>query len=87
MKCWSRERGNHEAVDWIVRACQNRALLCENGENTGEKHVREYVLQQPVLFEKRSTSVGERQKSLAKPVGGVNRVSRARPRLSCGRPA
>ena len=40
------------SCDWIVRACQNRALLCENGENTGEKHVREYVLEQPVLFEK-----------------------------------
>jgi hypothetical protein len=38
--------------DWIVRACQNRALLCESGENTGEKYVREYVLQQPVLFGK-----------------------------------
>ena len=40
-------RGN-----WIVRACQNRALLCENGGNHGEKHVREFVLEQPALFEK-----------------------------------
>ena len=39
-------------VDWIVRACQDRALLCDNGENTGEKLLRQYVLQQPVLFEK-----------------------------------
>ena len=38
--------------DWIVRACQNRALLCENGENTGEKHLREHVLEQPMLFGK-----------------------------------
>ena len=38
--------------DWIVRACQDRALLCENGENSGEKLLREYVLQQPVLFDK-----------------------------------
>lgn len=38
------------ACDWIVRACQNRALLCENGENHGKKHLREHVLQQPVLF-------------------------------------
>ena len=52
MKCWSRERGSHAHSDWIVRACQNRALLCENGENTGEKYVREYVLEQPVLFGK-----------------------------------
>jgi hypothetical protein len=38
--------------DWIVRACQNRALLCENGQNDGEKCVREAVLEQPVLFAK-----------------------------------
>jgi len=38
--------------DWIVRACQDRALLCENGQNNGENLVRETVLQQPVLFEK-----------------------------------
>jgi hypothetical protein len=38
--------------DWIVRACQNRALSCENGQNTGEKLVREHLLQQPVLFGK-----------------------------------
>jgi len=37
-------------VDWIVRACQNRALQRENGRETGEKHVREHVLGQPVLF-------------------------------------
>ena len=36
--------------DWIVRACQNRALLHENGENTAETCVREYVMRQPVLF-------------------------------------
>jgi hypothetical protein len=38
--------------DWIVRACQDRALLCENGPNGGEKLIRESVLQQPVLFGK-----------------------------------
>lgn len=37
-------------VDWIVRACQNRALQREKGRETGEKHVREQVLGQPVLF-------------------------------------
>ena len=37
---------------WIVRACQDRALLCENGENSGEKHIRDSVLEQPVLFDK-----------------------------------
>jgi hypothetical protein len=38
--------------DWIVRACQDRALLYEEGENTEKKLVREHLLQQPVLFEK-----------------------------------
>ncbi len=37
-------------VDWIVRACQNRALLCEKGQEIAEKHLREHVLSQPVLF-------------------------------------
>jgi hypothetical protein len=37
---------------WIVRACQNRALFCENGGNHGEKYVREFVLEQPALFGK-----------------------------------
>jgi hypothetical protein len=37
---------------WIVRACENRALLGENGENGGEKYLRAQVLQQPVLLEK-----------------------------------
>ena len=36
--------------EWIVRACENRALLCEDGENAGENHLRERLLQQPVLF-------------------------------------
>lgn len=38
--------------DWIVRACQNRALLGEDGKNSGEKCVREQLLEQPVLFGK-----------------------------------
>ncbi len=37
-------------VDWIVRACQNRALQRENGREAAEKYVREHVLAQPVLF-------------------------------------
>lgn len=39
-------------ADWIVRACQNRALLCENGEKPGGKYVRQCVLEGPVLFGK-----------------------------------
>ena len=37
-------------LDWIIRACQNRALLRGNGEETAEKYVREQVGGQPVLF-------------------------------------
>ena len=37
-------------INWIVRACQNRALQRENGQETGEKYLREHVLGQPVLF-------------------------------------
>jgi len=39
-------------IDWIVRACQDRALLPETVEISGGKHVWECVLQQPVLFRK-----------------------------------
>jgi hypothetical protein len=41
-----------QSCDWIIRACQDRALLGKNGENSGEKHIRESVLEQPVLFDK-----------------------------------
>ena len=37
-------------VDWIVRACQNRALQGKNDPEAGDKYVRERVLAQPVLF-------------------------------------
>ena len=37
-------------VDWIVRACQDRALQGEKGRATAGKHVREQVLEQPALF-------------------------------------
>lgn len=40
-----------QTIDWIVRACQDRALLCENGQNSGENLVREWVVKQPVLFD------------------------------------
>jgi len=37
-------------VEWIVRACQDRAVRGEKGLKTGETHVRDEVLAQPVLF-------------------------------------
>ncbi len=38
-----------QRVDWIVRACQNRALQRENNGETAEQYVREQVRTQPVL--------------------------------------
>lgn len=35
---------------WIVRACQDRVLLCDCGENAGEKYLRAHLLEQPILF-------------------------------------
>lgn len=37
-------------VDWIVRACQDRALRQEKAQSAGARHLREQVLAQPVLF-------------------------------------
>jgi hypothetical protein len=37
-------------LDWIIRACQNRALLQGNGQETAEKYVREQTRTRPVLF-------------------------------------
>ena len=37
-------------VDWIIRACQNRVLDLQTGEESAEKQLREHVLAQPVLF-------------------------------------
>ena len=37
-------------IDWIVRACQNRALQGHGSQKTGNQHVREHALAQPVLL-------------------------------------
>jgi len=50
------------ACEWIVRACQDRALLCNAGENSGEQYVRECVLTQPVLFSKTIKVRGRKMK-------------------------
>jgi hypothetical protein len=39
-------------VSWIVRACQDRALSGENGEETEEKPLRERLLREPESFRK-----------------------------------
>lgn len=38
--------------DWIVRACQDRALVVEKSEKQCEQRLRDFVLSQPVLFTK-----------------------------------
>ncbi|UCC31958.1 MAG: IS4 family transposase [Phycisphaerales bacterium] len=37
-------------IDWIVRAAQNRALQRDNDQKTAEKHIRDHLLTQAVLF-------------------------------------
>jgi hypothetical protein len=49
-------------VDWIVRACQDRALAGKTDEAMAGKHVREQVLAQPVLFTQRTQVRGRKAK-------------------------
>lgn len=42
--------GEPRHVDWIVRACQNRALQQEHDEEPSVSRVREHVAAQPALF-------------------------------------
>lgn len=37
--------------NWIVRACQNRALLGDDGQQAAHSYVRQRVMEQPVQFE------------------------------------
>ena len=46
-------------IEWIVRACQNRALV---QDHLGGKHLREYLLAQPVLFTHSTPVRGRRPK-------------------------
>ena len=75
-------------VDWIVRACQNRALLCENGENSGEKiHPRAGPAAARAVCQDDPRPRGEKPKSLAKPGGRRQpRVSRASRSCRAGGP-
>jgi hypothetical protein len=47
---------------WIVRACQDRAVLDENGQKTAGKHLHDTLLAQPVLFTKDLQVRGRRAK-------------------------
>jgi len=51
------EPGN---IEWIVRACQNRAISRENTDETQATYLREHVLAQPLLFTK-TTKVRRRK--------------------------
>jgi hypothetical protein len=48
-------------IDWIVRACQDRALESE-AESAAARHLREEVLAQPVLFSHQITVRGREPK-------------------------
>jgi len=43
-------QASQPAIDWIVRACQDRALINEKGEKTGASLLFEHCAQQPVLY-------------------------------------
>ncbi len=51
-----------ENAAWIVRACQDRALLCEDGEKASGTLLRDYMLGQPVLFSKTLSVRGRKAK-------------------------
>lgn len=54
-------QGQPREVEWIVRACQNRALQPSHGD-TVAKHVREQVLSREVLFTQTITIRGRKAK-------------------------
>lgn len=39
-------------AEWIVRACQDRALIVENTDAATALHLHDTLLKQPVLFTK-----------------------------------
>lgn len=55
-----------QSAEWIVRACQNRALRREQAANTGTdaaaRYLREALLEQPMLFSKTITVRGRTPK-------------------------
>jgi hypothetical protein len=47
---------------WIVRACQDRALQSKDGKHAANKHLREHLLRQAVLFTKTISVRGRKAK-------------------------
>jgi hypothetical protein len=64
--------------DWIVRGCQDRALLSEEGEKAREKHLRDTLLAQPVLFTK-TIQVRGRQAKVSCETRGRRQPRQSRP--------
>src|SRR5712691_668132 len=54
--------GEPRSADWIVRACQNRALQDEQGQEKTAPYLREQLLVQPVLFRKTLSIRGRKAK-------------------------
>lgn len=51
-----------QSIYWIVRACQNRALLNSEGKTSTDSHLREQLLQQSVLFQRTISVRGRKAK-------------------------
>ena len=67
-------RGEH-AVDWLVRACQNRALEQAEQTERSHDHLREIVLKSPVLFTQEIKVRGRKTKTTCEKRG--RRTARA----------
>ena len=52
MNCWWRERHGRATATGLCVPVRIARMLGENGENGGENHVHQHVLDRPVLFEK-----------------------------------
>jgi hypothetical protein len=64
-------------IEWIVRACQNRALACENPGEKGVAMLRERVLETPVLFT-HTTNIRARQPKIGCETRGRRRARTSR---------
>jgi hypothetical protein len=67
-----------DSLDWIVRACQNRALIADSSAESPENYLREQVLKSPVLFT-HSLSVRGRQAKVACETRGRRQPRESRP--------
>ena len=87
MNCWSREHGSQAIVTGSCAPVRIVPCSAKMAKTPWKSTFANTPWISPCCSEKRSRSVAEKQKSLATPVGDANRVSRAKPKLSYGRPA